>query len=138
MSDAGSRLPRLPLHKRYGQALDLYCIALSVVMMLFGLRQWAIIAGLLSVGGTSFEAMSTAWKIVTMHFAVVDLVASVGLWMRVSWGKVVWIYAAFSEIVVHTAFMGTFGSDIPRVTFHVITLVVFLALTVLDRRNGNG
>ena len=59
--------------------------------------------------------MSTAWKIATMHLAVVDLVAAVGLWMRVAWGKVVWIYAALSEIAFHTVFIGTFGSDLPIV-----------------------
>lgn len=128
--------PRVRFRDRYGAALDLYLIALSVVMMLFGLRQWAVIVGLLNGGGGSFEAMSTAWKIVTMHFAVVDLVAAVGLWMRVAWGKVVWVYAALSEIVVHTALMGTFGADWAKVAFHAVTLLVFVALAFLDRRHG--
>lgn len=126
---------RLRLRDRTGAALDLYLVALSVVMMLFGLRQWAVIVGILNgPGGGSFEAMSTAWKIVTMHFAVVDLVAAVGLWMRVAWGKVVWVYAAVSEIVIHTAFMGTFGADWAKVTFHAVTLLVFLVLVLIDRR----
>jgi hypothetical protein len=126
--------PRLRIRDRYGSALDLYMIALSVVMMLFGLRQWAVIIGLINGTGGSFEAMSTAWKILTMHFAVVDLVAAVGLWMRVSWGKVVWVYAAVSEIVVHTALIGSFGADWAKVAFHSVTLLMFFVLVFLDHR----
>lgn len=116
-------------------ALNLYVVALSVVMMLFGLRQWAVIVGAVPGAGGSFEAMSTAWQIATMHFAVVDLVAAVGLWMRVSWGKVVWVYAAVSEIVLHTVFIGTFGTDWPKVVFHGVTLVTFAILAFLDYRH---
>jgi hypothetical protein len=126
---------RFRFRDRTGAALDLYLIALSVVMMLFGLRQWAVIVGILDGPDGSFEAMSTGWKIVTMHFAVVDLVAAVGLWMRVAWGKVVWVYAAVSEIVIHTAFMGTFGADWAKVAFHAVTLLVFIVLVFLDRRH---
>ena len=126
----------MPARNRYEFVLDQYVIALSVVMMLFGLRQWAVILGIVPGGGGTFEAMSTAWKIVTMHMAVVDLVAAVGLWMRVAWGKVVWVYAAFSEIVFHTVFINTFGSDLPKIAFHFSTLLVFLVLTILARRHA--
>ncbi|MCR4282988.1 MAG: DUF6163 family protein [Bauldia sp.] len=126
----------LPVRNRYELVLDQYAIALSVVMMLFGLRQWAVIVGILPGAGGTFEAMSTAWKIVTMHMAVVDLVAAVGLWMRVAWGRVIWVYAALSEIAFHTVFIGTFGSDLPKVAFHLSTLAVFLVLTLLARHRA--
>ncbi len=114
--------------------LDWYLIALSIVLMLFGLRQWAIILGVIPGVGGTFEAMSTAWKIVTMHMAVVDLVAAVGLWMRVAWGKVIWVYAALAEIVFHSVFIATFGADLRLIAFHVSTVLVFLVLTMLAYR----
>jgi hypothetical protein len=125
-----------PARSRYAVLLDQYLIALSVVMMIFGLRQWAIILGIVPGPTGSFEAMSTAWKIVTMHMAVVDLVAAVGLWMRVAWGRVVWVYAALSEIAFHSIFIGTFGSDLPKVGFHFVTLFIFVVLTILARRHA--
>ena len=134
MALAGDSSEPRPPRNRYDFALDQYATALSIVMMLFGLREWAIIVGMTPGGGGTFEAMSTAWKVVTMHMAVVDLVAAVGLWMRVAWGRVVWIYAALSEIAVHTVFIGTFGEDLPKVAFHVATLVAFLILILLARR----
>jgi hypothetical protein len=127
---------RRPVRDRYALALNLYLVGLSVVMLLFGLRQWAVIVGLTSGAGGPFETMTTGWQIVTMHFAVVDLVAAVGLWMRVSWGKVVWVYAAVSEIVLHTAFLETFGADWPKVGFHAVTLVIFVILEFLEYRHN--
>ena len=117
--------------------LDYYVMALALVMMLLGLRQWAVILGVLPGDGT-FEAMSTAWKLATMHMAVVDLVASVGLWLRVAWGKVIWIYAVLSEIALHTVFIGAFGGDLLVVSFHVATLAAFVVLTILARRQPAG
>jgi hypothetical protein len=119
---------------RYEMILDLYLIALSVVTLLFGLRHWAVILGIIAGAGGSFEAMSTPWKILTMHMAVMDLVAAVGLWMRTAWGKVVWIYAAIVEIVVHMIFSGTFGNDWPLVIFHLVAIGVFFVLTILAHR----
>ncbi len=123
-----------PERDRHEVALEYYVIALAVVMLLLGLRQWAIIMGVISGGGGTFEAMSTPWKLATMHLAVVDLVAAVGLWLRVAWGKVIWIFAAVSEIAFHTVFIRTLGSDLLVVAFHVATIAAFVVLTVLARR----
>jgi hypothetical protein len=120
---------------RYEQFLDYYSIALAVAMMLLGLRQWAVILGIVSSSGGAFEAMPTAWKLATMHLAVVDLVAAVGLWMRVAWGKVLWVFAALSEIVLHTVFIGTFGGDLLVVAFHLATLVAYVVLLIQARRH---
>jgi hypothetical protein len=127
--------PATQPRSRFEAALDNYAIALSVIMMILGLRQWAIILGVLSGPDGSFEAMSTAWKMATMHLAVVDLVAAVGLWMRVAWGKVIWIYAGLSEIALHTVFIGTFGGDFLIVLIHAATLLGFVVLSVLARRS---
>ena len=115
-------------------ALDYYLIALSVMMMLLGLREWAIILGIIPGLPGSFQAMVAPWKIATMYLSVINLVASVGLWMRVAWGKVVWLLAALSGIALHTIFIQTFGSDLPIVGLHVLTIAAFLALTLLARR----
>jgi hypothetical protein len=123
-----------PEVNRYPLVLDIYGRSLSVVMLLLGLRQWAIIMGVIAGAGGMFEAMSTPWQIVTMHLAVIDLVAAIGLWMRGPWGNVLWIYAALSEIVFHTVFSGTFGGDLTIVAFHVLTISAFLAIVFLARR----
>jgi hypothetical protein len=121
---------------RYERILDYYLTALSVAMLALGLSQWAVILGVIDTSGGPFETISTEWKIVVMHVAVVDLVAAVGLWMRTPWGVVVWIYAAVSEIVFHTVFVRKFGISLPLLTFHFLTLLVFVVLTILARRHA--
>lgn len=131
MSSKDVMAPVVIPRSRLDVVLDQYAVALSVVVMLFGLRQWAIILGILQGAGGPFEQMSTAWFVVTIHMAVVDLVAAVGLWLRVSGGKVVWVYSALFEICLHTVFIGTFGPSWLVVAFHGATLVIFIALTIL-------
>lgn len=119
---------------RIATTIAIYGRAIAVVMMLLGLRHWAVIVGVVDSPVGSFEAMPTDWKLATMHLAVVDLVAAVGLWQRVAWGNVVWIYAAFAEIAMHTVFISTFGSDVLIVGFHIIALGIYLMLFILERR----
>ena len=129
--------PPAPPRTRAEVLLDQYAVALSVVMLLFGLRQWAIILGAIpGGGGGQFDQMSTAWAAVTIHMAVVDLVAAVGLWLKVAGGKVLWIYSALFEMALHTVFMGTFGPNLPVVAFHLATLLVFIALTIAALRQA--
>jgi hypothetical protein len=123
--------PVAPPRTRLDIILDQYVVALSVVVLLFGLRQWAIIVGILQGPGGPFEEMSTPWFVVTVHMAIVDLVAAVGLWLRVAGGKVLWVYSALFEITLHTVFIGTFGTSWLVVAFHAATLGVFLLLTIL-------
>ncbi len=123
-----------PDSKRYLKTLDIYGRVLAIVLMLFGLRQWAVIVGVAASPGGAFETMSVAWQLATMYLAVADLVASVGMWMRVAWGNVLWICAALSEIAFHTFFMSTFGSDYTVVAFHLFAIGGFVTLLLLARK----
>jgi hypothetical protein len=109
---------------------------MSGILMLLGLFHWAVILGVVSGSGGMFEEMSTAWKMATIHLAVVDLVAAVGLWQRVAWGNVLWVYAALSEVALHTVFMETFGADFLIVAFHLVTLGAYAALAFIARRTA--
>lgn len=129
-----TQLPSEP-DNPYALALDVYLRGVAAILLLLGLRQWLYIAGVFQDDGWSFETMSTQWRFVTIHLAVVDLVAAVGLWMRVAWGNVIWIYVAMFEIAMHTVFAETFGLNLFVVSFHVIALLVFVGLLVMSRRH---
>lgn len=136
MIDSGiTQLPNEP-DNPYALAITVYLRGIAALLMLLGLRQWIYIAGVFEEPGWSFETMTTQWQFVTIHLAVVDLVAAVGLWMRVSWGNVLWIYAAVFEIALHTVFERTFGLDLFIVLFHVASLSGFAALVVMERRHA--
>ncbi|WP_029073817.1 DUF6163 family protein [Kaistia adipata] len=129
-----TQLPSEP-DNPYDLALTIYLRGVAAMLLLLGLRHWLYIAGVFQDPGWSFETMSTPWRAVTIQLAVVDLVAAVGLWMRVAWGNVIWIYVALFEIAMHTVFAETFGLDLLIVAFHIITLLVFVALLVMSKRH---
>lgn len=128
-----TQLPSEP-DNPWALALTIYLRGIAALMLLLGLRHWLYIAGIFNEPGWSFETMTTEWQFVTIHLAVVDLVAGVGLWMRVAWGNVIWVYAAVFEIAIHTIFAETFGLVPIVVGFHVASLAVFLALVLMERR----
>lgn len=129
-----TQLPSEP-DNPYALALTIFLRGVAMLLLLFGLRHWLYIAGLFTDDGWNLSTMNSAWRFVTIQLAVLDLVAAVGLWMRVSWGNVLWIYVALFEIAMHTAFAERFGFEPLIVAFHVIALGVFVALIVMERRH---
>jgi hypothetical protein len=69
-----------------------------------------------------------------MVLGVGDLVAAVGLWMRVAWGRVIFVAATVIEIALHTAFTATYGSNWPVVGLHLAALSAYATLAMLARR----
>jgi hypothetical protein len=124
-----------PREERIGGLLDLYIRSFSFVFLLLGLWHWAVIIGVITDAGMSFEAMPIEHKLTTINLGVADLVAGVGMWMRVAWGNVVWVYAALFEVAMHTVFRSTFGDHYPLVGFHLATLAVLGTLALLERRS---
>src|SRR5262249_55117519 len=74
-----------------------------------GLYHWAGIAGTAAPPGEAFEATPLPWQAATVFFAVIDLVAAVGLWLAAAWGGVVWLTAAISMAGVELLFPQIFG-----------------------------
>ena len=66
---------------------------------------------------------------VNIYFAVIDVVAGVGLWMTSSWGAVLWLLAAVSQIAVCVGFPEIYGSLWPLVIFEVLGISVYVFLT---------
>jgi hypothetical protein len=119
-----------PRPDTYRVALFYYEIALAALMLGLGLWQWSIIVGI----SRGFEAMPAAGKIATMVLAVADVVAGAGLWMRVAWGRVIFVVAAVAEIALHTVFIATYGSNWTAVALHLAALAAYAALAILARR----
>ena len=47
-----------------------------------------------------------------MFFAVIDLVAAVGLWLAAAWGAVIWLTAVVSMLAVEVFFPQVFGAGL--------------------------
>ena len=70
----------------------------------------------------------------TVFFAVIDLVAAVGLWLLAPWGAVVWLTSTVSMIVVHVFFDQVYGTDILVILLGVSLILAYLTLSMLAAR----
>ena len=113
--------------------LVLFLRVMACLSMLKGLYHWAEVCGIIGEEG-GFEAHIQSWQSTTVFFAVIDLVAAVGLWLVAPWGVVVWLTSTVSMIVVHIFFDQVYGTDIVVIGIGVLMIVAYLGLAMLAAR----
>ncbi len=86
--------------------------------------------GIAGDDGTSFDVQPIAWQAATIFFAVLDLVAAVGLWLAAAWGAVIWLMAVASMLAVEIAFPQVFGGGLAVVGTEALLLVIYLVLAL--------
>lgn len=94
---------------RWTRQLVLFLRVMAAISMLKGLYHWAEVCGIGFGEAQPFEAHSIAWQTATVFFAVIDLVAAVGLWLAAAWGAVIWLTAVASMLAVEMFFPQVFG-----------------------------
>lgn len=102
--------------------------------MMKGLMAWTAILGVEYLDLRPFETQSVSFQTMTVYFAVIDLVAAVGLWLLASWGGVVWLIAVASRLVLGFVFPGVIPVAPWASASLVLAIVVFLLLTWLAER----
>src|SRR5258708_31789545 len=71
--------------------LVLFLRVMAVVSILKGLYHWAQVTGFIGGEEEAFENQAMAWQAATVYFAVIELVAAVGLWLAPPSGAGVWL-----------------------------------------------
>ena len=69
--------------------LVLFLRIMAVLSLAAGLYHWAQVTGFIGGEDNAFENQTVAWQAATVYFAVIELVAAVGLWLATPWGAVV-------------------------------------------------
>ena len=77
-----------------------------------GLYHWAQVTGFIGGEEDAFENQPMAWQTATVYFAVIELVAAVGLWLATPWGAVVWLTTVVSMAVIELMFPGIYGGSL--------------------------
>lgn len=108
--------------------LLVYVRAIAMTMLIAGLIHWGRLLGLSDWRSFYFIEMPLPWQVATIYFAVCQLVAGVGLWMAASWGIVMWVLVAGSQIASHTVFVEEFGSRPWEISFYFLTLSLFMVI----------
>src|SRR5260370_19600401 len=93
--------------------LVLFLRIMAVVSVIKGLYHWAQVTGFIGGEEDAFENQAMAWQTATVYFAVIELVAAVGLWLATPWGALVWLTTVVSMAVVGLMFPGVYGGRLP-------------------------
>src|SRR4029078_234049 len=79
-----------PDDNAWTRRLVLFLRIMAVVSIAKGLYHWAQVTGFIGGEEEAFENQSMAWQTATIYFAVIELVAAVGLWLASAWGAGGW------------------------------------------------
>src|SRR5258705_7614858 len=91
-----------------GRLVFSLCI-MAVIWVRKGLYHWARVTGFMGGEEDAFENQPMAWQTATVYFAVIELVAAVGLWLATPWGAVVWLTTVVSMAVIGLMVPGIYG-----------------------------
>jgi len=120
---------------RWTERLVIYLRVMAGLSMLKGLYHWAVVCGIGEGTQTGFSAPdSVAFQTATVFFAVIDLVAAVGLWLAAAWGAVVWLTSVISMIAVELLFSNVFGGRIAIILIELCLLGTYLWLATQAAR----
>ncbi len=117
----------------WGTILTWFMRLVAVLWIAKGVGAWAIILGVWSPTG-DFGARSTGFQAVIVYFAVIDLIAAVGLWMASTWGGVVWLLAVMSHLILAAFFPSFIPSSLTASGFLVSLMILYLAVTWFSAR----
>lgn len=115
---------------RWTRRLVLFLRVMAAISMVKGLYHWSWVLGIGVNQSQLFEMHSIAWQTATVFFAVIDLVAAVGLWLAAAWGAVIWLMAVASMLAVDVFFPQVFGGGwlIGILDGSLLVLYLWLAL----------
>ena len=108
--------------------------SMAVISLAKGLYHWAQVTGFIGGEEEAFENQTMAWQTATIYFAVIELVAAVGLWLATPWGAVVWLTTVVSMAVIELMFPGIYGGSLVVVGVEAVMLAAYLALAFLAAR----
>lgn len=101
---------------------------MAVVSVAKGLYHWAQVTGFVGAEDDAFENQPMSWQAATIYFAVIELVAAVGLWLATPWGAVVWLTSVVSMAVIELMFPAIYGSNFLIIGVEGVMLLAYLAL----------
>ena len=118
---------------RWTGYLMIFLRVMAVFSMAKGLYHWAVVCGFIGPA-EGFEYQATPWQTATVFFAVIDLVAAVGLWLAAAWGAVVWLTACVSMAAVEVFFPQVYGGRLAIVIVEGVLLFSYLFLAIQSAR----
>jgi hypothetical protein len=120
--------------KRWAWWLGLFLRVMAGLSLCKGLYHWAVICGINAPFPSGFDAYPMPYQVATVFFAVIDLVAGVGLWLAAPWGAVVWLTSVISMVAVQAFFPQIYGASLVVILVQLSLLGMYLGLVLMTAR----
>jgi hypothetical protein len=142
MSDIEQRQTLDPVHagedeaegQKWAYWLVVFLRVMAAVSLFKGLYHWAVVCGINAPLPSGFDSYPTPYQVATVFFAVIDLVAGVGLWLAAPWGAVVWLTSVISMAAVEILFPQIYGGHLWIIILELILLGMYLVLALMAAR----
>ncbi|CAD7033435.1 hypothetical protein REJC140_03185 [Pseudorhizobium endolithicum] len=112
----------------------------AVTCLWFGLQYWAMLVGYSLGGRARFDLLSLPWQVAAPSLAVLFPIASLGLWLTVSWGPVLFALAAVTQVLMFKLWSDIFGTNSFVLLFHALVASLYvlfrIALWLEERRRA--
>jgi hypothetical protein len=123
-----------PSGDKWATRLVLFLRVMAGVALIKGLYYWAIVCGVGAPTAQGFDSYAMPYQSATVFFAVIDLVAAVGLWLAAPWGAVVWLTSVISMAAVEALFPQIYGGRLWVIVVELGLLGIYLWLALLSAR----
>jgi hypothetical protein len=101
-------------------------VAAACLYFAFGI--WSDLIGYSAAGALRIDLLDTDQQAAIAALAVLYPVAAIGLWLKGSWGPVVWTVASIVEIARHESLPGNLSAATPTLLMIASTALLYLAL----------
>jgi hypothetical protein len=111
---------------RWGFLLVIFMRIVAALWLFQGVYRWSEI---LTPAVSIFDGENAPRAGIIVFFAVMDLLAAIGLWLATPWGGVLWLVAVATEAFSAVALQGSLAA--PRVTLavDVVLVIAYFVLT---------
>lgn len=109
---------------------------MAVVWILKGLVAWMAIIGTPLPGLPAFSGLPTSAQATVVTFAVLDLVAAIGLWLTSTWGGVMWLLAVMTNVAIAMLRPGEVGTSPTLAGLQLALVVSYVTLSWLASREA--
>lgn len=116
---------------RFGHLLVVFMRIVAALWIFEGLMQWGAVIVTNIDGRSGLATLSTPAVVAVVFFAVINLIASVGLWLATPWGGVIWLVTAGAQLFVIIIMPGFFDHPILTALSNLVLIGVYLTLTWL-------
>jgi hypothetical protein len=103
---------------------------MAIVWLIMGLVAWADILGV-ATALVPFDQRTLSAQSVVVYFAVIDLVAAIGLWLTSTWGGVMWLLALMSRLILVIFFPAAVAGSGLTVALFACLVAIYLSLSWL-------